>query len=211
MVSLVKLTFRLLHLFGAFLLFAASAIVLIIPPAAAHDFLRLPLGFALPGLTLNSEGVAISTANQPLFTVSRMSFWIEIIGGVLVLSGVVNAVLLAPKRNMEYVPKRLSSWRRMIYGMKLVLFSLVTPMSNKLVEALYFSRLFNASSSLPPGALSAEAEGEILRTAAIIKLVALCIGVMVGSYARYYREDATMASAEVHAHISTPSGNKARK
>lgn len=183
MVSPIKLVFRVSHLLGAVALFVANAVVLLSPPAAAYNFLKQPFSFTLPQLTAGADAV------QATVNIARLSFWIEIVGGVMVSSGIVNAILLAPKKNMRNAPKQLSTWRRLVYGLKLALFVLTTPATNKIIEVVALGGFVTEDVSL-------EVQGEILRTAALVKIGALTLGVVVGSFCRYYREEASAASTK---------------
>eukprot|EP01059_Diplonema_ambulator_P000522 TRINITY_DN1042_c0_g1_i1.p1 TRINITY_DN1042_c0_g1~~TRINITY_DN1042_c0_g1_i1.p1 ORF type:complete len:156 (+),score=42.33 TRINITY_DN1042_c0_g1_i1:52-468(+) len=80
------------------------------------------------------------------------------LGVLIVATGIYNAIMLQPKKMGE----KAGTWRKLIYGGKLALAALCTPLSDKIF-------------------------GE---HATNVKIASMAASVLIGSYCRYYREAA---------------------
>lgn len=199
MVSPIKFLFRSAHLVGAALMVAANvATILMADPtntgaARTLNITVAPLTVLHTLLLPITSAVAANPAAIPLLgaplVITNFRTVVEITGGVMMIAGIINAVLLKPSKNMASVPADLKKWRRIVYVHKMILFMLATPVANYLLA-------YGTQERQPSTKLDIY-HADIVRSAAAVKLTALLVAAFLGTYARYFREEATVASAAI--------------
>eukprot|EP00744_Colponema_vietnamica_P016711 GILI01023453.1.p1 GENE.GILI01023453.1~~GILI01023453.1.p1 ORF type:complete len:203 (+),score=35.94 GILI01023453.1:67-609(+) len=171
MISPVEFIFRVCHVVGSMTILALQFNALLrTEPVADSALITIS---PLPALGLTAP-IAFSGVMAA-----------EIVSTIVLLAGGINAMLLKPRVNMANTPDKSRNWRFIVYGLKLVLFIAATPVAKVVARAALVTHVEPATTAYTL---------EVERTAAAIRIGAILAASLVGTFARYYREEATALS-----------------